>query len=88
MIDMARTATVQARIEPRLKSSVETILDALGINTTDAINIFFKQILLANGIPFEVKIPNEETRKAIAEARSGKGKKFSATKALFAELAK
>ena len=88
MNDMARTATVQARIEPKLKNNVEDILAALGINTTDAINIFFKQILLANGIPFEVKIPNAETRKAIAEARKGKGKRFSSTKALFAELAK
>ena len=83
---MAKSATVQARIEPALKNSVEAILEALGINTTDAINIFFKQIQLANGIPFDVKIPNKETRKAIAEARSGKGMKFSTTKALIAEL--
>jgi DNA-damage-inducible protein J len=41
---MARTAMVQARIEPELKSKVENILNALGINTTDAINIFFKQV--------------------------------------------
>ena len=85
---MARTATVQARIEPELKSSVETILDTLGMNTTDAINIFFKQIKLARGIPFELRIPNRETRKAIAEARKGKGKKFRSTEALFSELAK
>ncbi|HEV8538377.1 MAG TPA: type II toxin-antitoxin system RelB/DinJ family antitoxin [Bacteroidota bacterium] len=71
---MARTATVQARVEPKLKSNVETILSALGTNTTDAINIYFKQIQLANGIPFEVKIPNRQTRKAIAEAREAKGK--------------
>jgi DNA-damage-inducible protein J len=74
MNDMARTATVQARVEPKLKSNVETILSALGTNTTDAINIYFKQIQLANGIPFEVKIPNRQTRKAIAEAREAKGK--------------
>ena len=85
---MAKTATVQARIEPKLKSSVEDILNALGINTTDAINIFFKQIQLANGIPFDVKIPNQETRKAISEARKGKGRKFQSTKALFADLAR
>ena len=85
---MARTAMVQARIEPELKSKVEEILNALGINTTDAINIFFKQVQHANGIPFDVKIPNEETRKAITEARKAKGKKFTSTKALFAELGK
>jgi len=88
MDEMARTAMVQARIEPELKSKVENILNALGINTTDAINIFFKQIQHANGIPFDVKIPSEATRKAIAEARKAKGKKFNSTKALFAELGK
>jgi len=36
---MARTAMVQARMEPELKNKVENILNALGINTTDAINI-------------------------------------------------
>jgi DNA-damage-inducible protein J len=86
MYNMARTSMVQARIEPRLKNEVESILSSLGINTTDAINIFFKQIQHANGIPFDVKIPNEETCKAITEARKAKGKKFHSTKALFAEL--
>ena len=85
---MARTATVQARIEPHLKNQVENILEALGMNTTDAINIYFRYIRLVNGIPFDVRLPNAETRKAIAEARQGKGKKFRSTKALFAELAK
>jgi len=85
---MARTAMVQARIEPELKSSVEEILNSLGMNTTDAINIFFKQVQHTNGIPFDIRIPNKATRKAIAEARKGNGKKFHSTKALFAELGK
>jgi len=85
---MARTAMVQARIEPELKNRVENILNVLGMNTTDAINMFFKQVQLTNGIPFDVKIPNKETRKAIAKARQGKSKKFNSTKAPLAELAK
>ncbi len=85
---MAKTAMVQARIEPELKREVEKIFRALGMNTTHAISIFFKQVKLANGIPFDVRIPNEETRKAIAEARAGKGKKFTSTKKLYAELNK
>jgi DNA-damage-inducible protein J len=85
---MARTAMVQARIEPELKSNVEQILNSLGINTAEAINMYFKQIQHSNGIPFDVRIPNKETVRAIHAARSGKGKKFKSTKALFAELAK
>ncbi|MFZ1080759.1 MAG: type II toxin-antitoxin system RelB/DinJ family antitoxin [Candidatus Kryptoniota bacterium] len=83
---MAKTAMVQARIEPELKSEVEKIFHTLGMNTTYAISIFFRQVKLAKGIPFDVRIPNEETRRAIAEARAGKGKKFPSTKELYAEL--
>lgn len=67
---MAKTAMVQARIEPELKSEVEKIFHTLGMNTTYAISIFFRQVKLAKGIPFDVRIPNEETRRAIAEARA------------------
>ena len=83
---MAKTAMVQARIEPELKSEVEKILRSLGLNTTYAISVFFKQIKLNKGIPFAVEIPNAETRKAIEEARAGKGKKFNSAKEMFDEL--
>lgn len=69
---MAKTAMVQARIEPELKSEVEKILRSLGLNTTYAISVFFKQIKLHKGIPFAVEIPNAETRKAIEDSRKGK----------------
>jgi DNA-damage-inducible protein J len=85
---MARTAMVQARIEPDLKNRVEHILKILGMNTSDAITMFFKQVQLRKGIPFNVRIPHKDTRKAITEARRGKGKKFTSSKSLFSELAK
>ena len=66
---MAKTAMVQARIEPELKSEVEKILRTLGLNTTDAISIYFRQIKLKKGIPFPVEIPNAVTRKAIEDSR-------------------
>ena len=69
---MAKTAMVQARIEPELKSEVEKILRTLGLNTTYAIGVFFRQIKLTKGIPFAVEIPNAETRKAIEDSRKGK----------------
>ena len=60
---------VQARIEPELKSEVEKILRTLGLNTTDAISIYFRQIKLEKGIPFRVEIPNAVTRRAIEDSR-------------------
>ena len=52
---------ITARTEQELKTEVEDILKTLGISTTEAINIFFKQVKLRRGLPFPVEIPNEET---------------------------
>lgn len=54
---MAKSANLYARIEPDLKEQAETILNALGIPASNAITMFYKQIILHNGLPFEVKIP-------------------------------
>ncbi len=54
---MAKTANLYARIEPDVKEKAESILDALGIPASNAINMFYKQIILQRGLPFEVKIP-------------------------------
>jgi len=69
---MSKTATVRARIEPDLKEEVEKLFHELGISTTDAINIFFKQVKLRHGLPFEVTIPNELTQKVLKETDDGK----------------
>ena len=62
---MTKTATVRARIEPDLKTKVEHIFQKLGLTTTEAINIFYKQVELQQGLPFEVKIPNMTTQKTL-----------------------
>ena len=54
---MAKTANLYARIEPELKEQAESILSALGIPASNAISIFYKQIILQRGLPFEVKLP-------------------------------
>ena len=68
---MSKTATVRARIEPGLKQEVEQLFHELGLSTTDAINIFFKQVKLRHGLPFEVAIPNELTQKVLEESDDG-----------------
>ena len=57
---MAKSASVYARIDPVLKEQAETILSALGIPTSNAIDMFFKQIVLKKGLPFEVRLPYEK----------------------------
>lgn len=53
----AKTSNLYVRIEPEVKEKAESILAALGIPASNAINMFYKQIILNRGIPFEVKIP-------------------------------
>ena len=70
---MAKTETVQARVESELKRDAEKIFAALGLSAAEAIALFYKQVALCQGLPFTVKIPNAETREAIRQARTGDG---------------
>lgn len=83
----AKTAFIRARMEPNLKCSVEAILEQIGLNSTEAIRLFYKQIELCRGLPFKVEIPNAQTRKAIKENIEGKNqKRFSSVEELFEDL--
>ena len=83
---MAKTAMINARIEPQLKQDVEVILDDLGLTTTEAVTLFFKRVKNYRGLPFEVRLPNARTRQAIEQARKGKVRRFRSVKELAAEL--
>ena len=54
---MAKSANLYARIEPELKEQAESILSSLGIPASNAITLFYKQIVLQRGLPFDVKLP-------------------------------
>lgn len=56
----AKSANLYARIEPDVKKQAEDILTTLGIPASNAINMFYKQIILQRGLPFEVKIPTAQ----------------------------
>ena len=67
---MSKTTSMNIRIEPNLKKQVEEILKDLGMNISDAVTIYFKQIVLTDSIPLQIKRPkfNKETLEAIKEA--------------------
>lgn len=69
---MAKTAMIVARTEPALKADAEKVLKKLGLSTTEAINLFLSQIRLRKGLPFDVRIPNKTTLKAMKDAEEGK----------------
>lgn len=85
---MSKTAMFHIRVEPTLKSEVEAILEEIGLSTSEAVTLFFKRVKMERGIPFEVKIPNAETRKAIEELESGKGEKYNSIEEMIESLKK
>ena len=69
---MAKTAMITTRVDPDLKADAEKVLNKLGISTTEAINLFLSQVRLRKGLPFDVKIPNKTTMKAMKDAEEGR----------------
>lgn len=70
---MTKTDMIRARVEPELKREAEEVFSALGLSPTEAIRLFYKQVSLQHGLPFEVRIPNAETREAMRQAREREG---------------
>jgi len=69
---MIKTATVRARIQPKLKNDAENVFHRLGLNPTQAITIFYKQVELRNGLPFEMAIPTSTTAQTFASTDAGR----------------
>lgn len=97
---MAKSANLYARIEPDIKEQAEAILSALGIPASNAITMFYRQIILQKGLPFEVKLPvaqpvdlstlteaqlNAELEKGYADVTAGK---TTSAKKVFADIRK
>ncbi len=58
---MTKETTVRARIDEDLKKDAELVLKQLGLNTSQAINLFFSQIVLQRGLPFQITLPEENS---------------------------
>jgi DNA-damage-inducible protein J len=80
------TTTVNARIDTKSKEQAQGIFTQLGLSMSGAIEIFFKQVILHRGLPFNVRLPSKGTIKAINELESGKGISFDSVEELFEDL--
>jgi len=77
---------VRARIDTNTKERAAEALEAMGLSISDAIRLLMLRIADERRLPFEVKVPNTTTRKAMAELEAGKGKSFASVEALMADL--
>jgi DNA-damage-inducible protein J len=85
---MLKTTDVRSRIEPDLKDRASAVLAECGLNLSDAIRLFLRQVVAQQGLPFEVKTPNAMTIAAMREARSLGNAKFGSAQDLFDDLKK
>lgn len=84
---MAKTATARARVEPDVKREAEKILADCGLNASQAINLFYRQVILERGMPFPIRSFNEETRRVLKNSEQGiEVEQFDSADALFEDL--
>ena len=81
-----KSATARALIDPVVKKEAEGILKNIGLSVSNAYELFYRQVIATRGLPFELKVPNETTMKAIENSRQGKGKRFTTDEELFDDL--
>ncbi|OGK08571.1 MAG: hypothetical protein A2W80_05360 [Candidatus Riflebacteria bacterium GWC2_50_8] len=78
-----KSALIQTRVEPDLKTEVEKILQEIGISTSEAITIFLNRVRMERGIPFELKIPNAITLEAMNDIDEDRVEKFKSARKMF-----
>jgi DNA-damage-inducible protein J len=77
---------VRARIDSKTKERAADALETMGLSISDAIRLLMLRIADERRLPFEVKVPNAITRRALTELESGKGKRFASVDALMTDL--
>jgi DNA-damage-inducible protein J len=84
---MPKTVIVRAPIESGVKEEAEGILAECGLSPSEAIELFYRQIILCRGLPFPTLSYNEETRATMRQSEQGRDvRRFESADALFDEL--
>lgn len=77
---------VRARIDENVKIKAQAALEAMGLSLSDAIRLLLVSVAEEQRLPFDVKVPNAATRKAMAELEAGKGRRHDSVDSLFEDL--
>jgi DNA-damage-inducible protein J len=85
---LIKSTEVRLRIEPRLKVAATAVLAECGLSVSEAIRLFMRQVVAIGGLPFAVRTPNAETRRAMQDVRAMKMARFHSAQALFNDLEK
>jgi DNA-damage-inducible protein J len=88
---MASTSMVHVRVSEKIKTQATETLAAMGLSVSDAVRVFLTRVVAEQQLPFAIKVPNSETRAAMAEAdaiASAHRARFSTAAELFDDLEK
>ena len=83
---MASDTVVRARIDGQVKEKAAKVLADMGLSISDAIRLLLVRVAAEKALPFEIRVPNAETRAAMAELERGAGTSFDSVADLMAEL--
>ena len=88
---MAQSSMLHIRVDDEVKTQATEALAAMGLSMSDAVRIFLKRVVNDQAFPLELKVPNDETRAAMEEARAmmkARQARFESADALLDELEK
>ncbi len=80
------TTMVHIRVDEKVKARAAKTLAAMGMSVSDAVRLLLVRVAAEKALPFEVRVPNATTIKALQSADRRKGKKFASPDALFKDL--
>lgn len=80
------TRMVHVRVDDRVKQKAAKTLAEMGLSVSDAVRLLLVRVAAEKALPFEVKVPNPTTVKAMKAANRRRGKRFKTAAALFKDL--
>jgi DNA-damage-inducible protein J len=83
---MSSTTMVHIRVDEKVKEKATAALEKMGISVSDAVRMMLVRVAAEKALPFEVRVPNATTVKAMKAADKKQGKRFRSAQALFKDL--
>jgi DNA-damage-inducible protein J len=83
---MPSTTMVHAPVDEKVKEQASATLAKMGISVSDDVRMMLVRVTAEKALPFEVRVPNPTTVKAMQSAEKKRGKRFRSPKALFEDL--
>lgn len=80
------TTMVHVRVDEKTKRNATKTLAGMGLSVSDAVRMLLVRVAAGKALPFDVKVPNKTTVRAMRAADHGQGKRASSAGALFKDL--